>query len=220
MINQFSRTELLLGSEAMDKLKSSRVAVIGLGAAGASCAEALARSAVGRIALFSEEIITQDMLGGSIIADCETLGKSAADVAKARLLSINKDIIIEKNPPFEGDMPDFSGCDYIVNASFDWDLTAELAVQAQKNGVPIISVLDFGELQYADAKFKIADVNKIPQAYMLAARLRRAGVKKHKTVYQTGDGSLSGVEFRDINACALGLIAAGEVIKDITGVRD
>ena len=224
MPNQFSRTELILGAQAMEKLAGSRVAVIGLGAAGASCAEVLARSAVGNIALFSDEIITRDMLGGSIFADEKTLGMSAADAAQARLLAINNELKIEKFPlPKVGAVPDFSGFDYIVNTADDEDLSVLLAASAQDCGVPIISVLGFKDaLLSADAQFKIADINKVKAASRLAFSLRKSGVKKHRVIYpvnRTGDGSLS-EKFAGINSCALGLIAAGEVIKDITGVRN
>lgn len=223
MLNQFSRTELILGAAAMEKLANSKVAVIGLGASGAACAEALARSAVGCIALLSGETVTDDMLGGSIIANRETLGLNTVDVAEKRLLSINSEIKILKNPlPEATETPDFSGCDYVVNTSFDLDLTAVLAARAQACDTPIISVLDFGGIAFANAEFKIADVNKIPQAKSLGFELRRAGVKKHRVVYPvnvTGGASQSH-EFAGINACALGLIAAGEVIKGITGVTN
>lgn len=223
MLNQFSRTELVLGKAAMARLAESRVAVIGLAAAGASCAEALARSAVGEIALFSDETVNRDMLGGSIFADEKTLGLSAADVAEARLLSINSEIKIKKHPlPRECDMPDFTGFDYIINATLSEDSAVLLAAQAQENGVPIISILDLGNaISAADAQYKISDVNKAKAASHLAFRLRKNGIKKHKIIYPLAEkGASLSSEFAGINACALGLIAAGEVIKDITGVRN
>ncbi len=225
MINQFSRTQLIFGSAAMERLSESKVAVVGLNSAGASCAEALARSAVGRLWLLSGDKISREMLSGNIFADEETLGLPLTDVAEKRLLSINDEIIIDKSSlPDSENVPDFSGVDYIVDASFDEALTLLLAKAAQGAGVPIISISDFERaLPISDVKFSIADVNKIACASRLAFELRGDGIKKHRVIYpvnQTGDGFLFAAEFEGINACALGLIAAGEVVKHITGVKN
>lgn len=221
MLNQFSRTRLIFGTQAMQALSESSVAVIGFGSAGASCTEALARSAVGRLALFSDGVITADSLGGNILANTANTGKKIADAAQERLLLINSGIKLEKHPlPSAGDMPSFEGFDFIVNATFNEGLTVLLAEAAQKSGVPIISILAFGEaLSSAGAGYSIKDANKIGDAAAFAYALRKVGVKKHRVVYPINGGA-NAAEFENINACALGLIAAGEVIKNITGVTN
>ncbi|MBO7399770.1 MAG: ThiF family adenylyltransferase, partial [Clostridia bacterium] len=148
MLNQFSRTQLLLGKQAIDKLQSSRVAVFGIGGVGGYVCEALIRSGVGKFDLIDDDKVCLTNLTRQIIATRKTVGQYKADVMKERLLEINPDaeITVRKCfflPEISGEFP-FDEYDYVVDAVDTVSAKLELVVRAQEHGVPIISSMGAG----------------------------------------------------------------------------
>ncbi|MCH5209639.1 MAG: tRNA threonylcarbamoyladenosine dehydratase [Oscillospiraceae bacterium] len=233
MLNQFSRTQLLLGAEGMEKLRNARVAVFGIGGVGGYTVEALVRSGIGTIDIFDNDTVCLTNLNRQIIATRETVGKYKVDVMKERALSINPDIIINAHNcfymPDNADEYDFSEYDYVVDAIDTVTAKIELVMRAKAANVPIISCMGAGNK--LDAwRFEVADIYKTsvcPLARTMRYELRKRGVKKLKVVYSQ-EKPIRPVEAteeesakRDIPGstafvpAAAGLIAAGEVIKDI-----
>lgn len=252
MLNQFSRTELLLGKEGMDKLEKSRVAVFGIGGVGGFTVEALARSGVGAFDLIDDDKVCLTNINRQLIATRETVGKYKVDVMKDRILSINPkaEVTIHKCfflPENAGDF-DFASYSYVVDAIDTVTAKIELVLQAQKIGTPIISSMGAGN-KLDPTQFHVADIYKTtmcPLAKVMRRELKKRGVKKLKVIYSTEksrrpieDMAISCrnhcicppgaerkcTERRDIPGSisfvpsVAGLIIAGEVIKDITGVR-
>ena len=232
MITQFSRTELLLGSEAVSKLNKSRVAVFGIGGVGGYIVEALARAGVGELDLIDADDVSLSNINRQIIALHSTIGKSKTEVAAARAADINPNIKINiKNIfylPENKEQFDFKQCDYIADAVDTVAAKISLAEEAFKAGVPIISAMGAGNKLDATA-FKVADIAKTsvcPLAKVMRQELRKRGINHLKVVYseekpltplasneQTGKrqtpGSVSFVP------PVVGLIMAGEIIKDL-----
>ena len=232
MLNQFSRTQLLLGKEAMDRLKGARVAVFGIGGVGGYVCEALVRSGVGAIDLIDDDKVCLTNLNRQIIATRKTIGKYKTDVMEERIHDINADEF-----PFEE-------YDYIVDAVDTVTAKIALVMKAQEKNVPIISSMGAGNKLDASA-FKVADIYKTsmcPLAKVMRRELKKRGVKKLKVVYSEEkptrpieDMSIScrtncicppGAEHkctqrRDIPGSlafvpsVAGLIIAGEVVQDI-----
>ena len=145
MLNQYSRTELLLGKEAMEKLRASRVAVFGIGGVGGYAVEALARSGVGAIDLIDDDRVCLTNINRQIIATRKTVGKFKVDVAAERIAEIDPDIKVTKHQcfymPETAEQFDFKQFDYVIDAIDTVTGKIELVMQAQKAGVPIISCL-------------------------------------------------------------------------------
>ncbi|MCD7904181.1 MAG: tRNA threonylcarbamoyladenosine dehydratase [Clostridiales bacterium] len=189
MLNQFSRTELLLGREAMEKLYNSRVAVFGLGGVGGYTVEALVRSGVGKLDLVDDDRICLTNLNRQILATRDTVGKYKADIAKERALSVNPDIKVNIYKTFympdTADLFDFSKYDYVVDAIDTVTGKIELVLQAEKAGTPIISCMGAGNKTDASA-FEVADIYKTsicPLARVMRRELKKRGVKRLKVVY-------------------------------------
>ena len=189
MLDQFSRTELLFGKEAMEKLKNSRVAVFGIGGVGGYAVEALARSGVGALDLIDDDRVCLTNLNRQIIATRSTIGKHKVDVAEARVHDICPDIKVTAHKcfymPDTADQFDFTQYDYIIDAIDTVTGKLELAMQAQATGTPIISCmgagnkLDASALEVAD----IYDTSVCPLARVMRTELRKRGVKHLKVVY-------------------------------------
>ena len=241
MLNQFSRTQLLLGQDGMDRLANARVAVFGVGGVGGFTVEALARSDKGCLTNINRQII----------ALRSTVGKYKVDVAAERLRDINQNIQVNTYKTFY--MPDtahqfdFSQYDYVVDAIDTITGKLELVMQAHKAGTPIICSMGAGN-KLDPTAFRVADIYKTsvdPLARVMRHELRKRGIKKLKVVYSEEppmrpvDDMASScrtncicppgaarkcTERRDIpgsNAfvpSVVGLIIAGEVIKDLSGV--
>lgn len=253
MLNQFSRTELLFGKEAMQKLASARVAVFGIGGVGGFTAEALARSGVGAIDLIDDDKVCLTNINRQIIALRSTVGKYKVDVAEERLKGINPDIKINTYKTFytpeTADLFDFTQYDYVVDAIDTVTGKIELAVNAQKSGTPIISSMGAGN-KLNPEKFEVADIYETsvcPLARVMRRELKSRGIKRLKVVYSK-EKALTPIDDMAISCkencicpsgtqrkctarrqvpgstafvpSVAGLIIAGEVIKDITGVRN
>ena len=249
MLNQFSRTELLLGKEAMDKLQNSRVAVFGIGGVGGYVCEALVRSGVGSFDLIDDDKVCLTNLNRQIIATRKTVGQYKTEVMRDRILEINPkaDVRIHQCfylPENASDF-DFSEYDYVVDAVDTVTAKIELIMRAKESGTPIISSMGAGNKLDASA-FRVADIYKTkvcPLAKVMRRELKKRGVKKLKVVYSEEqpirpieDMAISCrshcicppgakhkcTERRDIPGSVafvpsvVGLIIAGEVIKDLT----
>jgi tRNA A37 threonylcarbamoyladenosine dehydratase len=189
MLNQFSRTELLFGKEAMQRLEDSRVAVFGVGGVGGYTAEALVRSGVGAVDLIDDDKVCLTNLNRQIIATRSTVGKYKVDVMKDRILDINPQCKVEVHKcfylPENKDEFDFSQYDYIVDAVDTVTAKIQLVMEAQEKGVPIISSMGAGN-KLNPAEFEVADIYKTsvcPLAKVMRRELKKRGVKKLKVVY-------------------------------------
>ena len=163
MLTQFSRTELLLGKEGMERLKNARVAVFGVGGVGGYVCEALVRSGVGSFDLIDDDKVCLTNLNRQIIATRSTVGKYKVDVMKERMLDINPDVQVETYkcfflPENADDFP-FAEYDYVVDAVDTVTAKIELVMKCQSMGVPIISSMGAGNKLDASA-FQVADIYK------------------------------------------------------------
>ncbi len=189
MLNQFSRTQLLLGQPAMKTLAESRVAVFGVGGVGGYVCEALVRSGVGAFDLIDDDKVCLTNLNRQIIATRKTVGKYKTDVMKERMLEINPDVKVTVHkcfflPENAHEFP-FEEYDYIVDAVDTVTAKIELVMKAKEVGVPIISSMGAGNKLDASA-FRVADIYKTkmcPLAKVMRRELKKRGVKKLKVVY-------------------------------------
>lgn len=245
MSNQFSRTELLFGKEAMEHLSKCRVAVFGIGGVGGYVCEALARSGVGVLDLIDNDKVCLTNINRQIIATRKTVGKYKTDVMKERILDINPDAEVNTYqcfflPENASDFP-FDKYDYVVDAIDTVTAKIELVMQCREAGVPIISSMGAGN-KLDPTQFRVADIYKTqmdPLAKVMRRELKKRGIKKLKVVYseekpikpvedmETGNGTEiiseePGTGRRAIPGSTAfvpsvaGLIIAGEVIKDLT----
>ena len=190
MLTQFSRTELLLGKEAMEKLKNAKVAVFGIGGVGGYVCEALVRSGVGAFDLIDDDNkVCLTNLNRQIIATRKTIGKYKTDVMKDRILEINPDARVEVHKcfflPENADEFPFEEYDYIVDAVDTVTAKISLVMKAQEMNVPIISSMGAGNKLDA-SQFRVADIYKTkvcPLAKVMRRELKKRGVKKLKVVY-------------------------------------
>lgn len=189
MQNQYSRTQLLLGAEAMEKLKGARVAVFGIGGVGGYVCEGLVRSGVGAFDLVDDDKVCLTNLNRQIIATHKTVGKYKVDVMRERMLEINPDCDVRVHKCFY--LPEtaaefnFSDYDYVVDAVDTVTAKVTLVLEAQKAGVPIISCMGAGN-KLDPSRFRVADIYKTqgcPLARVMRTALRKRGVKKLKVVY-------------------------------------
>jgi len=189
MLNQFSRTSLLLGEEAMTKLKNSRVAIFGIGGVGGYVCEALVRSGVGQFDLIDDDKVCLTNINRQIIATRKTVGKYKVDVMKERMEDINPDVCVNTYkcfflPENADDFP-FDEYDYVVDAVDTVTAKIELVMKCQEKGIPIISSMGAGNKLDASA-FRVADIYKTkmcPLAKVMRYELKKRGVKKLKVVY-------------------------------------
>lgn len=189
MQNQFSRTEILLGKEAMDKLKTSRVAVFGVGGVGGYVCEALVRSGVGAFDLVDDDKICLTNLNRQIIATRKTVGQYKAEVMKERILEINPDADVRIHQcfflPENADQFPFEEYDYIVDAVDTVTAKIELIMKAQEKNIPIISSMGAGNKMEA-SRFQVADIYETrvcPLAKVMRRELKKRNVKHLKVVY-------------------------------------
>ena len=235
MINEFSRTELIYGQKAIDRLKECHIAIFGIGGVGGYVAEALARSGVGVFTLVDHDKVTLTNLNRQIIATHNTIGQYKVDVMKDRILSINPYAKVEVVRDFYSDenKGDFSfdKYDYIVDAIDTVKSKISLVLQANLCKKPIISSMGAGN-KVNPMGFIVTDFNKTemdPLAKVMRTELRKLGIKKLKVIYskekplkpiKSSDVEIS--EKREIpgsNAfvpSAAGLLIASEVVRDLT----
>lgn len=189
MESRFSRTELLLGPEAMEKLKNSRVAVFGVGGVGGYAVEALARSGVGALDLIDDDVVCSSNINRQIIATTSTVGRPKVEVAEERVREINPDCVVRTYKTFympeTADRFDFKEYDYIIDAIDTVTGKLELIVRAQAAGTPIISSMGAGN-KLDPTAFEVADLYKTsvcPLAKVMRRECRKRGIKHLKVVY-------------------------------------
>lgn len=233
---QFSRTELLLGKESMEKLASSRVAVFGIGGVGGYTVEALVRSGIGEIDIIDDDKVCITNINRQIYATHKTIGQYKVDVAAERIRDINPNIKVNAYKTFY--MPntssqfDFTEYDYIVDAIDTVSGKIELVMNAHKAGTPIISSMGAGN-KLNPAQFEVADIYKTsicPLARVIRRELKKRKIPALKVVYSKeeplkplacNEAEESGNHSRQIPGSTAfvpsvaGLIIAGEVIKDL-----
>lgn len=252
MLNQFSRTELLLGHEGMERLQNARVAVFGIGGVGGYTVEALARSGVGALDLIDDDRVCLTNINRQILATRKTVAQYKVDVAEQRILDINPKAVVRTYKTFympdTADQFDFTQYDYVVDAIDTVKGKLELVMQADRAGVPIISCMGAGNKMDPTA-FEVADIYETsvcPLARVMRHELKKRGIKKLKVVYSK-EPAMTPIEDMAISCktncicppgtvrkCTVrrqvpgsnafvppvaGLIIAGEVVKDLTGIR-
>jgi tRNA A37 threonylcarbamoyladenosine dehydratase len=189
MPDQFSRSQLLLGAEAMEKLKAATVAVFGVGGVGSYAVEALARGGIGGIALFDDDRVCLTNLNRQLIATRETVGKPKVEAMRERILAINPDCRVELFPcfytPANADDFDLSAYSYVVDAVDTVSAKLELISRCKTAGVPVISCMGAGN-KLDPTKFEVADIYKTsvcPLARVMRHECRARGIDSLKVVY-------------------------------------
>lgn len=236
---QFVRTALLLGEEGVARLKRAKVAVFGIGGVGGFAVEALARAGVGAFLLVDSDRICVSNINRQIIADWNTVGRYKTKVMQERIASVNPNAEVETREcfflPENADSFDFSGWDYIVDAVDTVSAKLEIIVRAKEAGVPVISCMGAGN-KLDPTRFEVADLYETsvcPLARVMRRELKKRGIDSCKVVYSREeartplDGLLSQEESggrRSVPGSVsfvpsvAGLVAAGEVIRDLAGV--
>ena len=243
MKEQFARTRLMFGGEAMDRLAASRVAVFGIGGVGGYVVEALARSGVGALDLVDSDKVALSNLNRQIIATLDTVGRYKTEVMKERILSINPDCRVRVHTcfylPETRDRFDFSAYDYVVDAVDTVTAKIDLVLRAGEAGTPIISSMGTGN-KINPALFEVADIYQTsvdPLARVMRRELKKRGVPGLKVVYSKEEPrkakdpreletvrSQEAPKRRSIPASnaftpsSAGLLIASEVIRDLTGI--
>ncbi len=235
-LNIFSRAELLLGEEALEKLRSARVALFGIGGVGSFAAEALARGGVGHITLVDGDTVSITNINRQLIALHSTVGKEKTAVMAERIADISPETEVETYPVVYGaenrNLLDFSTYDYVIDAIDTVTSKLILIEEAKKAGVLVISCMGTGN-KFHPERFEVTDISKTsvcPLAKVMRKELKVRGIKNVKVVYskeepqkpaaskETGKrqipGSLSFVP------PVAGLLLAGEVIRHIAGITD
>lgn len=235
MLHEFSRTELLIGAEAITKLENSKVAVFGIGGVGSYTVEALVRSGVGKIVMIDNDVVSLTNLNRQLLATTQTIGQAKVKAMRDRILTINprcEVTIFEKLY-----LPETSqelladDYDYIVDAVDMVTAKIDLIVQANNRGIPIISAMGAGN-KLDPTRFEVADIYQTtvcPLAKVMRKELRKRDIPSLKVVYskEIPIKPMSSEESTDIRKqtpgsvafvpSVSGLIIAGEVIKDIIG---
>jgi len=233
MSNQFSRTELLIGKQAIEKLRQAKVAVFGIGGVGSYVVEGLARAGVGSFILVDKDIVDKTNINRQIIATHKTIGLKKVEVAKQRILDINPDAVVEiYSEFFMPNSPDLfdKKTDYVIDCIDTITSKLELIVRAKNMNIPIISCMGTGN-KLDPTKFEVTDISKTsvcPLAKVIRKELRNRGINTLKVVYSKEEpiktnifgeetkkqipGSISFVP------SVAGLIISGEVIKDLIKV--
>ena len=188
---QFSRTEMLIGAEALECLHSARVAVFGVGGVGGFVVEALARSGVGAFDLIDNDVVAESNINRQIIATHDTIGRYKVDVMKERILSINPQAQVRVYPcfflPENADEFDFSEYTYVVDAVDTVTAKLEIIMRSKAAGVPVISSMGTGN-KLDPTKFVVTDIHKTsvcPLAKVMRRELKKRGVESLKVVYST-----------------------------------
>lgn len=233
MDERFTRTSLIIGEDSIDKLSQSRVAVFGIGGVGGFVCEALARSGVEKLTLIDGDKVAKSNINRQIIALQSTIGKYKAEVMKNRILDINPNADVNCiNDYFSleaADVIDFNQFNYIVDAVDDVKAKVALAMISDKNSVPLISAMGAGN-KTDPTKFEVSDIFKTsvcPLARIMRHELKKAGIKKLKVVYSKevpknpphrieGEKTVGSLAFVP---SVMGLIIAGEVIKDLCKIN-
>ena len=229
MLNRFSRSELLLGIDNIQKLSQTKVAVFGIGGVGSFVVEGLARGGIGKFVLIDSDDISLTNINRQIHALENTVGQKKTLIMKQRILAINPaacvQTIDELYTPQTADLFWHDDYDYVVDAIDDIKGKVDLAVQAQKRGIPIISSMGAGN-KLDPSRFEVADIYETsvcPLARIMRRELKKIGIKKLKVVYSKETPKnppyrLENEKTVGSLACVvpvMGLIMASEIIKDI-----
>lgn len=232
MKEQFSRTSMLIGEEALEKLKNSRVALFGVGGVGGYVAEALARAGVGSIDLIDNDTVSLSNINRQIIALSSTVGRPKTLVMKERILDINSEAVVTCINKFvlpqTIDEFDFSEYDYVIDAIDTVSGKIAIIEKAYGEGIPVISSMGTGN-KLDPTRFKIADIYKTsvcPLAKVMRYELKKRGVKKLKVLYSEEEPRRPLVEEKNEKGRSVpasisfvpsvaGLIIGAEVIKDL-----
>ena len=235
MIDQFHRTELLIGADAMERLRASRVALFGVGGVGGYAAEALARSGIGTLDLIDNDTVSVTNLNRQIIALHSTVGQYKTEVAAARIRDICPDITVNVHNcfylPETADQFDFSQYDFVIDAIDTVKGKIGIVMQAKEAGVPVISSMGAGN-KLDPTAFRVADLYQTkvcPLARVMRYELKKRGVRSLKVVYSEEvpiqpAASDEVTQKRNVPGSVAfvpsvaGLIIAGEVIKELAGL--
>ena len=223
-MEQFSRTERLIGKDNLLKLKNKNVIVFGLGGVGSYVAEALARCGIGKMTVVDKDTVDITNINRQLYALHSTVGKNKADVAKERILDINPECqvtpIVKMYLPENSDEFNLEQYDYIVDAIDNVTAKIDLAIKSQDLNIPMIASMGTGN-KLDPTAFKIADIYKTdtcPLCRVMRRELKNRGVKKLKVLYSSeipkNDGERTPASISFVPSTA-GLIIAGEVIKNL-----
>ena len=237
-MEQFSRTERLLGREAMDRLAASRVALFGIGGVGGYVAEALIRSGLGALDFFDDDDVALSNLNRQIIATRDTIGMPKVEAMAARLRSINPEAKLAGRAMFyvpeNADQVDLTQYDYVVDAVDTVAAKLELAARCEALGVPLISAMGAGN-KLDPTRLEVTDIYRTtacPLARVMRRELRKRGVKALKVVYST-EPALTPIDLPEAEGAhprrsvpgstafvpsAMGLVIAAEVVRDLAGL--
>ena len=236
--NQFSRTELLLGKEGVDKLKDVKVAIFGLGGVGSYVCEALARAGIGNFILIDNDVVSESNINRQLIATHSTIGKDKVEVAKNRIHDINPDAKVDAIKEFylPGSKKKIisNDLDYVVDCIDTVTSKIEIIVQCKYHGVPVISSMGTGN-KLDPSKFEITDISKTsicPLAKVMRKELKSRNINSVKVIYSKEEpiNPYGNIILVDENIKRIpgsvsfvpsvaGLMIAGEVIKDLIGLK-
>ncbi|HHY82316.1 MAG TPA: tRNA threonylcarbamoyladenosine dehydratase [Clostridiales bacterium] len=248
MLHAFSRAEMLIGYEALNKLKNSKVAIFGIGGVGSFAVEALARAGLGSFVLVDDDCVCLTNLNRQLHASMNTLGRPKVEVMKERILSINPDAEVTACQVFytseTGQDLIRNDYDYVIDAIDTVSAKIDLAVRCSEMGIPIISSMGAGN-KMDPTRFRVADIYSTsvdPLAKVMRRELRKRGIGRLKVVYSTeppltpqvtdldlakeSTGTRGQVKRRAVPGSisfvpsVAGLIIAGEVIRDLIGWKD
>lgn len=241
MSDEFSRSRLLLGQKAMDRLACAKIAVFGLGGVGGHAVDALARTGVGSFVLVDGDRVSLTNINRQIVADHSTVGRLKTEVMRERILLINPHASVEAHPVFflPGDADSFlNGCDYLVDAVDTVAAKLRLAEIGQERGIPVISAMGAGN-KLDPTRFEVADITETsvcPLCRVMRRELKKRGIPHLKVVYsrepplpvypEEGESEEKGTTGRTAPGSlafvpsVAGLILASQVIQDLTeGLR-
>lgn len=225
----YTRTEAMLGADAVERLRAARVAVIGVGGVGGFAAEALARAGVGHIVVLDADRVVRSNLNRQIIATEKTVGMLKTDAIKQRIVDINPEIEIKTLPIFydesTADELDLSELDYVLDCIDSTKSKLLLIEKSVAAGTPVISSMGAGN-KLDPTRFRVVDISKThtdPLAKVIRVELKKRGISHLKTVWsdeppvRVGSRTPASVSFVP---SVVGLIMAGEVIKDIARIGE
>ena len=238
MLNKFSRTEVLIGKEAMKTIKKSKVAIFGIGGVGSYVVEALARSGIENFILVDKDVVSETNINRQLIATTKTIGMDKVEVAKERILEINPEAKVEIFKEFyskeNSDQILNSSISYVVDAVDTVTAKITLIEECKKLNIPIISCMGTGN-KLDPSKFEIADISKTnicPLAKVIRKELSKRNIKNVKVLYskeepikikeeieeskgKTKDRIIPAIGSVAFVPSVAGLMIAGEVIKDL-----
>lgn len=224
-LNQFSRTELVMGSNSLEKIANSRVAVFGVGGVGGYVVEALARTGIGTLDLIDDDRICLTNINRQVLATRKTVGQYKVDAAEARIHEICPDIKVNKYKcfylPEEKDKFDFSQYDYVVDAVDTVTAKIDIILECQRLHVPVISIMGCGN-RVDPTKLQVTDIYQTkgdPLARVMRYELRKRGVKKLKVIYST-EPPIRPLDADTANSCRYHCICPPGTKRKCTDRRD